>query len=518
MSKLLIPPTDGVTVRMYRQGHGDCFLLAFATDNPAKPYYVLIDCGLKPGSQDFIHPSPTAETGFRKGPKIEEIVKHIGDSTGNHLDLMIVTHEHQDHLNGIWKKTKPYFQNLAIDKAWFAWTEDPDDELANTLRQRHKDQLLGLLEARKQLVALAADDDGLRRLNRLDSLLELETGSEKAAFGTEDFFAADKDITRSVNKQGLKLIKDKAAAHGGIEYLMPGDEREIAASRTKVYVFGPPRDEDLLTDEDPRGTEAFPDDDSPANGFSMLAAANTAPGDRKSPFDARFHLSFSDSKPGQFVADYYGHDESDEQADKAEVAADAPWRRIDHEWLYSAESLALQLNTGINNTSLVLAFELPRSGKVLLFAGDAQRGNWISWPQNTWRSGDEEVTVRELLGRTVLYKVAHHCSHNATLAGQTADEYPNLSWMATGKYASEFTAMITAVNKWALTKNNPPWRHPLPSIRRALEEKTSGRIFQTDQAAFTRKATLPAPAWDAFLSRATVEEMYFDYVIHDTAL
>ncbi len=43
--KRLIPPKDGATVRMYRTGHGDCFLLAFAGKTQDKPAYVLIDCG-----------------------------------------------------------------------------------------------------------------------------------------------------------------------------------------------------------------------------------------------------------------------------------------------------------------------------------------------------------------------------------------------------------------------------------------------------------------------------------------
>ena len=47
------------------------------------------------------------------------------------------------------------------------------------------------------------------------------------------------------------------------------------------------------------------------------------------------------------------------QADLAqESVANAAWRRIDHDWLHSAEALALDINNGINNTSLVLAFEL----------------------------------------------------------------------------------------------------------------------------------------------------------------
>jgi hypothetical protein len=94
---------------------------------------------------------------------------------------------------------------------------------------------------------------------------------------------------------------------------------------------------------------------------------------------------------------------------------------------------------------LVLAFELGRGGKVLLFAADAQRGNWISWAANSFKDGRKEVAVRDLLGRTMLYKVGHHCSHNATLNGVERDDYPNIGWMGLGEHAGEFTAMITAV-------------------------------------------------------------------------
>jgi len=43
-------------------------------------------------------------------------------------------------------------------------------------------------------------------------------------------------------------------------------------------------------------------------------------------------------------------------------------RRIEQEWLYSAEQLALDISDYTNNSSLVLAFELGAGGKVLLFA------------------------------------------------------------------------------------------------------------------------------------------------------
>ena len=43
--------------------------------------------------------------------------------------------------------------------------------------------------------------------------------------------------------------------------------------------------------------------------------------------------------------------------------------------------MALSINSYTNNTSIVLAVEITESNprKVLLFAADAQTGNWLSW-------------------------------------------------------------------------------------------------------------------------------------------
>jgi len=508
---LLKPPANGVTVRMYRQGHGDCFLLAFPRKTGTRPVYVLIDCGYKPGSPAFVHGDGGANH------PIADTVEDIREATDGHLDLVIITHEHQDHLNGIWKATNPYFAGFTIDEAWMAWTEDPDDDLANELRRRHKDTLLGVLEARQRLALAVGDDD--ETVVGLDTLLSFEFGGDAERVSMAEMFAAAKDPAKSINKQSLKFIKDEAEKERGVSFLNPGDG-PLAVPRAKgirAYVLGPPRDEDLLVDEDPKSGEGFPDDDAPS--FTFRAAASSGTGASTTPFSSRFAMSMEKElqEVQSFFSKRYGKDmEGTNDVDRVEVPDNAPWRRIEQEWLYTAEQLALQLNRGINNTSLVLAFELPKSKKVLLFAADAQRGNWISWTNNQWDDAGKTISVRDLLGRTVLYKVGHHGSHNATLAGTTKDEYANLSWMGTGTAAKEFCAMITAVNTWAVTKNNPPWRHPLPSIREALVRKTQGRVFQTDTPQLTKPEGVSATVWNAFLKRCKVSNpLYFDYQILD---
>jgi hypothetical protein len=498
----LVPPENGVTVRMYRQGHGDCFLIAFPREGGGDPYYVMIDCGYKPGSEAFLD----------HGKSIGDVVAHLHASCDGHLDLAILTHEHQDHLNGIWKATKPYFAGFQIDEAWVAWTEDRENDLANDLRKRYKDQLLGLIAARRELADADEADSSCRRL---DALLGFEVGGHAEEIDMREMLAAAEDPRRSPNKQGLKLVKDKAAAKRGASFLSPGGEpRPLhGAAGIRAFVLGPPEDAELIADEDPRDSEGFPQ--SP--GFSFARAVRLPSEERTSPFRRHFSVPLEDAldSDGLFAERYGVGDGPVDDDNNVEVPSNPPWRRIDTEWLYSAETLALKLNKGINNTSLVIAFELPKTKKVLFFAADAQRGNWVSWKDVTFEDGSRTVTPKDLLARAVLYKVGHHGSHNATLSGSADDEYPNLAWMGQGPAASEFTAMITAVTKWATTKNHPPWVHPLPSIREALARKTRGRLFQTDENEPVKPDDVSVAEWKKFKARSVFDELYFDWTVLD---
>jgi hypothetical protein len=499
---LLKAPDDGVAIRMFRQGHGDCFLLAFPRPDSQNACYVLIDCGAKGGSQNFL----THKKALRK-----VVLEDVHSACGGHLDLVILTHEHEDHLSGIWSKNNPPFGDFEIAEAWVAWTEDPDNELANRLRERHHDQLIGLVEARR-LLALAVGENATVR--RLDQMLALELGGAET-IGFDALLAAAQDPTKSENKQAMKLVKAKAMEKRGCFFLSPGGEPLAVPGTTGVraFVFGPPEDEDLIADEDPHGDEGFPREHS----FSFVEASRQIDTARTSPFRRHYCVPIADAlgDPESFFSQRYGSDATDDNSDGVEVGSHPVWRRIDADWLYSSELLAIKLNEGVNNTSLAIAFELPESKKVLFFAADAQRGNWFSWKDVEFQDGDTTVTTRDLLARAVLYKVGHHGSHNATLAGTVDDEYANLSWMAHGDHADEFVAMITAVNEWAETKNDPPWIHPLPSIKTALVAKAQGRVLQTDENGPTRPAGVSEAKWKEFTDRLVVTDLFFDVTIRD---
>ena len=146
---------------------------------------------------------------------------------------------------------------------------------------------------------------------------------------------------------------------------------------------------------------------------------------------------------------------------------DDSWRTIDDDWLMQAESLALYLDTFTNNSSLVLAIELVESKKVLLFAADAQTGNWLSWDGVPW--ADASVKTGDLLARTIFYKVGHHASHNATLVDAFEKmQHPDL-------------VALIPVNKKDpnITKPNG-WKMPAQKLFERVRQKTGNRVLQMD--------------------------------------
>ena len=77
----MLPPAGGIRVRMYRQGLGDCFLVCFRKSD-GTPFYMMIDCGVISGS-------PQGED-----VNICKVARNIAGEIDNHLDLLVVTHEH----------------------------------------------------------------------------------------------------------------------------------------------------------------------------------------------------------------------------------------------------------------------------------------------------------------------------------------------------------------------------------------------------------------------------------------
>ena len=446
------PPKSGVTVRMYNPGFGDCFLLAFpAKDGSAR--YMLIDCGVH-------HRYP------RGKEKMSQVATDIAKATGNHLHVVVATHEHTDHLSGF-EYGKEAFDTIEIDDLWLAWTEDPTDPVAKHLKQIYGLKIRALAGAVNQLrftdVSLA---------EALQGLLEFEFSDALTAEAVDK--AGSLEYLRTKAKNKLQRPED---------YRRPGEEPLTipGVEGLKVYVLGPPKDEEFIKTLQVE-SELYPEMTNVIEAGAFTAAALVAASAdlrndddrqlfrRSCPFDesigiagdsASGHLNY-----GEFFRKYYGFSDSGTHGDE--------WRRIDTDWLGTAEQLALAINAWTNNTSLVLAIEMTKTEphKTLLFAADAQAGNWLSWEKLSWPDGGTgrgTVTVADLLHRTVLYKVGHHGSRNATLRQQGLEMMEN----------SNLVAMIPVDQRWANEEMH--WDHPAEKLLGRLKEKTRGRVIRTDQ-------------------------------------
>lgn len=550
MTKLKAPKS-GVEVRMYRQGHGDCFLLTFKrSGNRRTPFHMLIDCGMKKGSQAV------------EGQSVPEILNTIHAQTGGKLDLVVITHEHEDHVSGFPKPGDDAhpFSKFKVEELWLAWTEDPNDAFANELRETFGDKLLALALTHHQLKTLPAAtgrDDGLRET--LEEFLELETGetdgltvlrdacddlgvtpSRDIGMGLDEFrsaFAARKSgsIRGKKYKERLQGLRHMAK---NIRFLTPGEGPiKIEDLPVKFYPFGPPRDQDQLRKLNPRQAEEFhigpfPMGDTGSGLFAALEARSQGAPDN-SPFAARHFAPSGDprdataSAADSYYAQVYFANPSDDASNFNQK------RRIDSDWMGDAEGMALRLNTEVNNTSLVLGIELEKSKQVLFFTGDAQAGNWRSWKDISWEDGETTVTAKDLLARCTFYKVGHHGSHNATLNGELDSEHANLNWMAQGDYAQHFVAMIPTNRVWAYGKSRP-WKHPMKGIEDALFKKAHSRVmmirYMEDVKKSRKRVTLPVeepelraetgmtkddPLWERYLDHVDYTQTHVTYWVED---
>jgi hypothetical protein len=157
------------------------------------------------------------------------------------------------------------------------------------------------------------------------------------------------------------------------------------------------------------------------------------------------------------------------------------WQRIDADWLNAAEQMALNLDSDTNNTSLALAFELGDAGPVLLFPGDAQVGNWLSWRDQLYHDckGKKSVSIHELFARTSLYKVGHHGSHNATLKRDSGtNEHPQVVPYGL-ELMDDIIAMIPVDFK---TAEKSQWRMPHKPLYEALRQKSRKRVLRADES------------------------------------
>lgn len=462
------PARSMVAIRMYRGILGDFFLIRHSLeDKKIKPFKMLIDCGVlqRIGSEEK---KPVTALGKER---IIAGVKSLIGEFGSDFDVVVVTHEHYDHLSGF-IHARDVFESLELRKLWVAWTEDRTDALANAYREK-KNRAISALTA-------LVDSPGLKDTEKMQTVRDLlqfygPTGNVRRGLG----MAADNGALSG--NASCEAVIDWLKQRAGVTnttYLKPGEVHKWGVGNTlRAYVLGPPRDDDRLRKLDPSGAgkrEVYLAKGEDVAAISSLAAVHSglegAPAGSDQPFGLPYRREYFPDKMA--TDDTLAEDSIVKKYEQ--IPAN---ERIDEEWLGSAETLALKIDGDVNNTSLVLALELP-GREILLFAADAQVGNWLSWRDQDYPADDlaktQTLSIEHLLSRTILYKVGHHASHNATLreGGLELMTDPRLC------------AMIPLVEKVASeqkTKSAPNgWQMPYENLDKRLKERTRGRIVRGD--------------------------------------
>ena len=469
------PPPDNwrVRIRMHRQGVGDCFLLTFRLEGA--PVHMLIDCGVLPGSP-------------KEHNHLEEVAKAVRDevkTNGGKLAVLVATHEHADHVSAFepGKTTAVALDEIPVGEVWTAWTEDPEDLVAQQLNGHLAMHAMAAAAALPQL-----EKAGRIQANRFGARARQTAGDVAdilANFGLAPGASAVRAFTKhsrlaamaagplpagpaTTVRAAMDHVKSRVPA-GDFKKLKPGAMPAvpgIPTSKLRVFVLGPPRIANL--DKKPRHG---PNDDifhlvsgdlrAQASGLASAAGA------RGTMEDARSR-PFADTSESARTA-------SSALKKLKKSYQEESWRRIDDDWLLAGGEFAMQLDSATNNTSLVLAIELVETREVLLFPGDAQIENWETWRNVTWEVSDAlgtKTTVKgeDLLKRTVFYKVGHHGSHNGTL------DVHGLQLMPSGNLVA-MCSVIHAVT----SKRKGDWKEiPKPSLCTALANKCGDGFLRMD--------------------------------------
>ncbi|HET8567474.1 MAG TPA: hypothetical protein VFM93_00635 [Candidatus Limnocylindria bacterium] len=338
-----------ISLVMYQVGFGDCFLLTFHYATMAR--HVLIDMGT---------------TGLPKtapAGRLLQVAEDVRARTGGHLDGLVVSHRHADHISGFargsGRTSGSVIASLRPSVVVQPWTEDP----------RARPNAKRPVSERTGRTAFTTRLDEMHRVAEL-ALAESRTlgAAEGKAFAQRLAFLGETNLknapaVRSLMRLGRVRSYVSFGGRTGLESVLPG---------VKVHVLGPPT---LEQSEEIRKQRRRDEDEF----WHLLALTGLA-------------------TPRAWSA-----------GARSLAKADAPSTRWFRERLRAlrAESLlelVRILDKAMNNTSVILLFET--GDQKLLFPGDAQIENW--------QYALSKERVRRLLADVTLYKVGHHGSLNAT--------------------------------------------------------------------------------------------------------
>ncbi len=434
---------DNVLVRMYRVGTGDFFLLQFRKDKQVK-FKMMIDCGcIDAAKGDF-----------------DDYVENLAEDTGNEIDLLVVTHEHTDHINGF-EKTSALFDKIKFKEVWFAWTEE-NETFANDFRREHTEMKKAInafattfahLEKNVKFKRMFDQDFYQPSLDKARTHFITQINAINRLNSLDDQKALNKILTMEDKLKTWKVIKPTTE----VKFLVPGqvEEKIQGLEGIRIFAMGPPRNNDFMKQEEKKG-EGYERREKKST-LTMTNLSN--PSTTKMVYT---NIPFEENSLSKVsTATQIAYKSKENQ-----------WRNIDYDWMYSIGSIALRHESSINNTSLSLAIQFKESERILLFPGDAEHGHWLSWYDEKlkWKFKDlqskqRKVDINYILENTIFYKVSHHLSQNGTLKQNGIDKMPD----------DELVAMVTL----DLETARSGWRNTMPNdlLGAELMRKTRGKVY-----------------------------------------
>ena len=405
------------------------------------------------------------------GDHLSSYVRDLKNYVDNEVDVLVVTHEHRDHVLAF-ERCKNEFQknaesnnNFKAKKIWLGWPEDDKNAKVKKWKKKYGQKKFALalateaLKKQNSLRNLKTQYKGLKfekqmiklrknQIDVIDHFRELNIGSSPV-----------NNVKKYIGSmEGMRIVKEEIE-NDGIKYYKSGTiiKDQPNAPGLRFYVLGPPNYHSQVKKENSKKEGESYDhshnNDTHQAFADILSFGGDALSDAILPFDQQFLLKRKNSKQPEKIEKIY----------KKEA-----WRKVDDEWLYNSGSLALRMNSLTNNLSLALAIEIEQTGEVLLFPGDAEYGSWESWHKIDWgeaQDPNKKHLTEDLLNRTILYKVAHHMSHNGTAKAKGLEMMTN----------EKLSAMVT-VDYEVISKG---WKNTMPNkyILDELLEKTKGRII-----------------------------------------
>ncbi len=370
----------GLRVRMYRVGFGDFFLMT--VPSAQGPQHILIDCGVT-----------TGKTGKGDIHTIKGAVAHMAAETGRRLALIIVTHRHMDHIIGF-SRCAAEFRQFQVGAVWMPyWETEYQAEIV-----KFQADLEALALDVHQHLALAGANDSVSM--EILGMLENATGvSLKEGPGGGS------------NRASLELLKKGLGVtpsyyYKGQEATLPPD---LVAAGLGATILGPP----------PADEAAFMKLTDLKKGVGQYLAASAGGGGEArqfAPFAAEWKRDAAAYPLSAFRE--WAPRRQGVRPDFTRRHADALEKAIAAAQPAMLLTAAKQLDAFLNNQSLVVLFTF--NGRKLLFAGDAQAGNWESWlfdtatPSKTGQGLPLSAQGAAILRNLQFYKVGHHGSTNAT--------------------------------------------------------------------------------------------------------